>query len=481
MRSRLLLLAVPVLAACADWTDDVAGPSIANVPGQASAAVQGGIVDRYIVVFRDDVQDPAALADVLAAQSGATLHYRYAHALKGFAATIPAAAVEGISRNPNVAFIEADGIVTTTTADNTVSSWGLDRIDQQSLPLSGSYSWNEDGTGVTAYIIDTGIRTAHVDFGGRASVGFDALGGTGQDCNGHGTHVAGTVGGAEYGVARNVDLVAVRVLNCAGSGTWSGVIAGVDWVKQHAAQPAVANMSLGGGFSSSLNTAVKNAVLSGVTFAVAAGNSNANACNYSPASTAEALTVGATTSSDARASYSNYGTCLDIFAPGSSITSAWSTSNTAINTISGTSMASPHVAGAAALYLDANSNASPSQVASALTSNATSGKVTNPGSGSPNLLLYTLGSAEPPPPPPGGFVLTATGFKVKGVQQADLRWSGANSGIDVYLDGTRVITNTLNDGAHTYNIGRKGSGSYVFRLCETGGTSTCSNSVTVTF
>lgn len=483
MRSRLLLLAVPVFAACADWTDNVAGPSVANLPGEASAAVQGGIVDRYIVVFRDDVQDPTALGNALAAQAGATVHFRYAHALKGFAATIPAAAVEGISRNPNVAFIEADGIATTMTTDNTVSSWGLDRIDQRNLPLSGSYSWNEDGTGVRAYIIDTGIRTSHSEFGGRASIGYDAIGDgrNGQDCNGHGTHVAGTVGGAEYGVARNVRLVAVRVLNCAGSGTWSQVIAGVNWVTGNAVKPAVANMSLGGGSNSAVNTAVDNAIKSGVTFVVAAGNSNQNACFYSPASVSAALTVGATTSSDARANYSNYGSCVDIFAPGSGITSAWSTGDNVINTISGTSMASPHVAGVAALYLDANNNHSPAQVASAIVQGATTGKVTNAGRGSPNRLLYNLlpdddgGST-----PPGGFSLSATGYKVKGVQTADLSWSGASgANVDVFRDNVRIIT-TSNDGAYTDNIGAKGSGSYTYKVCNAG-TTTCSNPVNVNF
>ncbi len=212
-----------------------------------------------------------------------------------------------------------------------------------------------------------------------------------DDCNGHGTHVAGTVGGSTYGVAKGVTLVGVRVLNCSGSGTNSGVIAGVNWVaSDHSAgAPAVANMSLGGSVSSTLDTAVNNAINDGVTFAVAAGNSNRNACNYSPARVAAAITVGATTSTDARASYSNYGSCLDLFAPGSSITSAWYTGNTAINTISGTSMATPHVAGVAALYLQSNSNATPTQVRDAIVNNATTGKVTKPGTNSPNRLLFT--------------------------------------------------------------------------------------------
>ena len=235
------------------------------------------------------------------------------------------------------------------------ATWGLDRIDQRSLPLNNTYTYNATGAGVKAYIIDTGIRTTHTQFGGRAIDGFDAIDSAlpAADCNGHGTHVAGTVGGTTYGVAKGVTLVAVRVLDCNGSGSTSGVIAGINWVTgNHAAgAPAVANMSLGGGASSALDKAVRNSIADGVTYALAAGNDNTNACNQSPARTAEALTVGSTTSSDARSSFSNFGTCVDLFAPGSSITSAWNTNDTATNTISGTSMATPHVAGAAALYL----------------------------------------------------------------------------------------------------------------------------------
>ncbi|HEX6943763.1 MAG TPA: S8 family peptidase [Gemmatimonadaceae bacterium] len=478
MRRRLFLLALPALSACANWADDVAGPSVKTLAAPVTASQ--GLADRYIVVFRDDVQNPDALTDALSAQFGGTVHFRYANAIKGFAATLPAPALDGISRNPNVAYIEPDGIVAASVTDNTVSSWGLDRIDQRDLPLSGSYTYTSDGTGVRAYIIDTGIRLSHTEFGGRASFGFDAFGGTGADCNGHGTHVAGTVGGGEYGVARSVSLVAVRVLDCGGSGTTSGVIAGINWVAGQSARPAVANMSLGGGYSSSLNTAVSNAVAGGITFAVAAGNSNANACNYSPASTASALTVGATTSSDARASYSNYGTCVDLFAPGSGITSSWSTGDGATNTISGTSMASPHVAGVAALYLSAtgNSSKSPADVAAAIKAAATVGKVTNPGSGSPNLLLYNVfGTSQPP----AGFTLTASAYKVRGLQTVDLSWSGASAAVDIYRDGARIVTGTTNDGAHTDSIGVKGGGmSYTYKVCNTG-TATCSNNVTVNF
>ena len=310
------------------------------------------------------------------------------HALNGYAVQGPPDLIVALRTDPNVEYVEQ---VQEYSVDATQSSatWGLDRIDQANLPLNGTYTYTRTGNGVNAYIIDTGIRTTHNEFGGRATFGVNYAGGKNDDCHGHGTHVAGTVGGTKYGVAKAVRLIAVKVLNCAGSGSTTGVVSGIDWVKQKANGLSVANMSLGGGASSTIDQAVANAVGAGITFAVAAGNSNANACNYSPARVGVAITVGATTSTDQRASYSNVGTCVDIFAPGSSITSAWKNSNTATNTISGTSMASPHVAGAAALYLEANPGASPSTVRNALVNDATPNVVGNAGTGSPNLLLRT--------------------------------------------------------------------------------------------
>ena len=276
--------------------------------------------------------------------------------------------------------------------------WGLDRIDQADLPLNGSYSYASEGSGVTAYVVDTGVLPTHVDFGGRVRAGYDAFNGDTVDCNGHGTHVAGTIGGATYGVAKAVSLVAVRVLDCAGSGTLSGVVAGIDWaVGDHASGPAVMNLSLGGNASSSLDAAVDRAIMDGITVVVAAGNSNVDACTVSPARASNAVTVGATTTSDTRASFSNFGSCLDLFAPGASILSTYSTSTTATATLSGTSMASPHVAGAAARILGADGSLRPDQVASALVASATVNKVTNAGTNSPNRLLYaTAESASTP-------------------------------------------------------------------------------------
>jgi subtilisin family serine protease len=346
--------------------------------------------------LREDTVQAASMsaadqAMALLAQYGGSPLFVYDVAVRGFAAAdLTAEAAAAMAADPAVAYVEADTVIT-LEATQSPATWGLDRIDQANLPLNSTYHYTATGAGVHAYIIDTGIRATHVEFSGRLGNGYSAIKdkyGT-SDCNGHGTHVAGTVGGTTYGVAKGVTLHSVRVLNCRGSGTTSGVIAGVDWVAGQRVLPAVANMSLGGGVSTSLDAAVDRAINAGVTFAVAAGNSNANACNYSPARVGAALTVGATTNTDARASYSNYGNCLDLFAPGSSITSAWYTNNSATNTISGTSMATPHVAGVAALYLQGTPNASPADVATALTGAATPGKVVGPGTGSPNRLLYT--------------------------------------------------------------------------------------------
>ncbi|HEY0141941.1 MAG TPA: S8 family peptidase [Thermoanaerobaculia bacterium] len=356
------------------------------------------IPQQYIVVLRDDVvTNVAGLADELARSHAGLVDHVYDRALKGFSVRMTDGMARKLADNPLVQFVEEDGVVSIDTTQSN-APWGLDRIDQRDRPLNGTFNYVRTGSGVKAYIIDTGILTTHTQFGGRAISGYDAVDGAlpATDCNGHGTHVAGTVGGSTYGVAKGVTLVAVRVLDCNGSGTTSGVIAGVNWVTSNhgAGQPAVANMSLGGGASSSLDTAVRNSIADGVTYAIAAGNGNSagvaqNACNYSPARVTEGITVSATNSSDTKASWANYGSCVDIFAPGVSILSAWYTSTSATNTISGTSMATPHVAGVAALYLQGSTSASPATVHSALINNASLNKVSSAGSGSPNRLLFT--------------------------------------------------------------------------------------------
>ncbi len=378
---------------------------VAQTPAPVTGTGQPGVIpDQYIVVMKGATTDSAKeRTKDRARRRGGRINRDYQQALRGYAATLPPAALADVRNDPDVAYIEADAVVQASTTQSP-AIWGLDRIDQASLPLSNSYTYEPTGSGVKAYVIDTGIRFGHQQYGGRAISGYDAIdGGSADDCNGHGTHVAGTIGGSTYGVAKAVSLVGVRVLGCNGSGSNSGVIAGVNWVTtdHQVGQSAVANMSLGGSASSALDTAVQNSIADGVTYAVAAGNESSNACNSSPGRAANALTVGATTSTDARASYSNYGTCLDLFAPGSGIMSSWYTSDTATASLNGTSMATPHVAGVAALYLQANTAAAPATVASALTASATANKVSNPGSGSPNRLLYSpLGAVVPPPPPP---------------------------------------------------------------------------------
>jgi subtilisin family serine protease len=344
---------------------------IGATAGAAAAAPPAASALGSYIVTLDGSTVPAQVAARAERQFGGRTEHVYTTALKGFAIQMPAAAADRLRTLPGVVDVEADQTVTVAGA---AASWGLDRIDQRSLPLSTTYTASATGAGVTAYVIDTGIQFSNVDFGGRAVSGYDAVdGGTADDCNGHGTHVAGTVGGTNYGVARGVTLVAVRVLDCRGSGSTSGVIAGVEWVTKNRTPLAVANMSLGGGISSALDAAVSASIASGVTYAVAAGNGNSrgvpqDACNSSPARVDAALTVGATDRTDAPASFSNYGRCVDLFAPGVGITSDWYSrrSNAATDTISGTSMATPHVAGVAALFLQTAADTSPAAVATAI-------------------------------------------------------------------------------------------------------------------
>lgn len=401
------LLAIALAAA-------IASPAFAAELKRADTPIPG----QYIVVFnsadivdrvnsndlegrlgdaQSDASDTAIAAQVertvveVAAQHNLDVSRVYTHALHGMVVRADARKLVGLLKDPRVDFVEEDGYIE-LSATQTGATWGLDRVDQRDRPLNGSYIYTPTAANVRAYIIDSGIRTGHTQFGSRLLSGYSAIsdGRGSNDCNGHGTHVAGTVGGSTWGVAKQVRLVPVRVFGCTGGSSNSTIIAGIDWVRANRVLPAVANMSLGGGASSATDTATNNLINSGVTVVVAAGNNNgANACNYSPARVTNAVTVGSTTSTDARSSFSNVGSCVNIFAPGSSITSAWHTSTSASNSISGTSMASPHVAGAAALYLTNNPSASPATVRNWLYSNASTNRISNVGSGSPNRLLYT--------------------------------------------------------------------------------------------
>ncbi|MFF5454122.1 S8 family peptidase [Streptomyces sp. NPDC012950] len=378
--------------------------TFAAVPAQAApvAPAEGTVLaagsadavpGSYIVTLKQDTGFKAGSdkGRKLISAYGGTVRKTFGSALNGYTATLDATAARRLAADPSVASVEQNQVVRSDATQNN-APWGLDRIDQANLPLSGAYTYPDSaGAGVTAYVIDTGVRISHSELAGRAVNGYDAVQNdtVAQDGNGHGTHVATTVAGTTYGVAKKAKVVAVRVLDNNGSGTTAGVIAGIDWVTSHhtAGVPAVANLSLGGGASTTLDNAVRRSIADGITYAVAAGNSGANASSSSPARVTEALTVGATGSNDAKSSWSNYGSVLDLFAPGVSITAGWHTGDSATNTISGTSMAAPHVAGAAAIYLAGHPSATPAQVATALVNGATPNKVTSPGSGSPNRLL----------------------------------------------------------------------------------------------
>jgi subtilisin family serine protease len=400
----ILLGALSFAAACQDGAlpvqpdHDVSArlaPALARVgSGARGAVIPGGL----IVVLDEGVSDVRGLARSLAAQSGGEVGYVYEAALKGFSLSVPPAATAAVTaalaRHPQVLWVDDDVVMEPSNTQSN-ATWGLDRIDQRALPLNGSYTYQQNGAGVTAYIIDSGIYYEHEDFQGRAALGYDFVGDglLGGDCMGHGTHVAGTVGGARWGVAKAVNLVSVRVFGCSGGTASSTTIAAVDWVTANGVRPAVVNMSLGGGFNSASNAAVTRSIEAGFVYSVSAGNDSGDACLKSPASTPLALTVGATTSTDQRSSFSNYGDCVDVFAPGSSITSAAISGPTASRSSSGTSMSAPHVAGAAALLLGQNPSATPLQVREAVMGQATLGVVGNALSKNANL-LYSLASFQ---------------------------------------------------------------------------------------
>ncbi|MGU3312409.1 S8 family peptidase [Acinetobacter sp. M5A5_2a] len=358
-----------------------------------SSQAKGIIKNQYIVILNKDAGPSIDFAQNIAKQHGAKVLQSYDTVLKGFAIYLPDTAatafVEAMKKNPKVLSVENDIVMKIDATTQSNPDWGLDRIDQKALPLNSAYSYLQTGSGTTAYIVDTGILSSNQQFSGRVLSGYTAIsdGNGTTDCNGHGTHVAGTVGGSTYGVAKNVNLVPIRILGCDGSGASSNVIAGLDWILKNGKKPAVVNMSLGGDASTSLDSAVENLFDNGYVMVVAAGNSNTDACSASPARVSKALTVAATDNTDTRASYSNYGSCVDIFAPGSQINSSWIGSNTATKVLNGTSMATPHVAGVVAEMLQSIPTATPQTISTNLLNQASSNVVKNP-SGSPNRLLY---------------------------------------------------------------------------------------------
>lgn len=487
---RFVPLAVAALAvsACQDASGPAQGRLMTSSTVNSVRATP--LPGDYIVRLRDDIADVRSIAESLAGLHKGQLKHIYQFAVKGFAVrNLSDAAAAAIATDPRVLYVEQDqevhAVTTTPNPQTNPPSWGLDRIDQRSWTTpSNSYAFTATGKGVTAYIIDTGIDFTHPDLEGRASTGIDEVttGGTAADCNGHGTHVSGTVGGATYGVAKDVSLVAVRVLDCSGSGSTSGVAAGIDWVTANAKQPAVANMSLGGGASTTLDAAVNNSINAGVTYAIAAGNGDflgraQDACTTSPARVTAAITVSATDNTDTKASWANYGTCVDIFAPGVNITSSWwSSSGQTENTISGTSMATPHVTGAAALYLETNPAATPASVASALIANATTGVVKSAGSGTPNRLLYTGTEAAPPPPPApltASFTKSCSGLTCSFTNTSQNTTANTTYSWN-FGDGSAVVT--TRDASHTF-AARK---SYTVKLTDVDGTQSSSASVGVT-
>lgn len=412
------LFAVALVALGVSACQDVAGPEapLSGPEGPTPQAAVGAdtIPGQYIVLLKSSVADVDAATQDLMWNRRSAVEHTYRYAVKGFAAKLSKAQADSLSRNSRVELVQPDLRVRdqSLTIQSSPLSWGIDRVDEHDYPLDTHYSYGATGSGVNVYVIDGGVRLSHSEFGGRAHFGYDALGGNGTDCRGHGTHIAGTIAGKTYGIAKKANIYSVRVLDCDGTSELSKIVAGVDWVTGHRKLPAVANMSLGSVGNSIFDSAVKASIASGVTYVTSAGNDDADACKQSPARVSQVITVGATKAGDYRASWSNFGSCVDIFAPGDLITSAYYTSDVATRVMSGTSMASPHVAGVAALYLSVHPSATPSQVQSAITANATTGHV-HDAAGTANRLLYSAfiggsSTSEPIAPPASGDQPTST-------------------------------------------------------------------------
>ena len=497
VRDAAVLVTALALGACADPHASVTAPVAADVPTMAGIVPPGGTVD-VIVTFDERERDPVGRARALMQQLGGRPTHTYAHALKGFAARVSSAAVEQLTRSAGVTRVEVDA-VGSLDATVTALSWGQDRLDQRVLPLDRLYSTASTGTGVRVYILDSGINGNHAEFAGRMLPGFSAFGDNDTaDCHGHGTHVAGTAAGVTAGVARGAWVVPVRVASCTGSVAWSSLIAGLDWIASQKASnrsvPMVANISLGGSLSSTLNDAVNRTVQAGVVVVVSAGNSGADACLQSPAAASTALTTGATQADDAKASWSNFGNCVDLFAPGAGITSAAYGTNSGYVVMSGTSMAAPHVAGVVALILGTYPTYAPNQVRASMIAGATPNVVTGAGTGSPNVLLSSVFSATSVPADgvtsgstsgdtssgtaPSTPALTVSKQSTKSGNTAALSWSGViGANVEVWRNGARYLT-TANDGRH--NDIKLPRGSFSYRVCAVGG-APCSATVTVTF
>lgn len=459
------------------WSNTLVGPS----HEQRAAATKG----QYIVVLKEGVGaqgivEPAQAdseSAALATKVGGRVRRTFQHAIKGFSAELSVEGAQALAADPRVALVQENHVYR-VFGSQTFPSWGLDRADQRPLPLSNTFGFPSWGTGVHVYVIDTGIRATHADFEGRASLDFSSIddGRGANDCDGHGTHVAGTVGGRTYGIAKGARLHAVRVLDCDGYGTTESVVAGIDWVTANRIKPAVANMSLGGPPDGVLDAAVKRSIAAGVTYVVAAGNEHRSACLHSPARVPAALTVGYTQRADARGYWSNFGPCVDLFAPGEDIVSSWNTSNTARQTLTGTSMAAPHVSGVAALYLEQNPSATPAAVATAILAATTPNVVTDAEEGSPNRLLYSgfipalpVGLDTTPPAASivnpgmnatvsGKVLLRAATLDDTTIARVDFFVNGVSAGSDVTapfqvnwdasaVEGLRTITATAFDSA----------------------------------